>query len=442
VVLPNGGAVMGFVLYILLNVTLFVRPTEIFPDLLGLPIYNLLSLGCLALTFPALVDRLRPAALAENPISACVVGIQVAVVLSHLAHGHLQYAREMGFEFFKVVLYYFTLVALVDSPARLRQFMTWVVVLVGLVSVLSLLNYHDLISLHGVEHLLRVEEDATTGEVYQVRQLQGSGIFGDPNDLCLILVTGMGLALYRMAGAGSAGRLFWTAPLLLFLHVLTQTYSRGGFLALLAGMVILFQTRMGGKKTAVLSAVALPLLFVVAGGRQTNMDASTGSGQSRIQLWAFSLEAFARQPLFGVGQGLLSEVIGQESHNSFIHCFPDIGFFGGACFLGMYTTAIAALVRLGRDRSRIADPELRRLLPYLSAIVAGYSMGMFSISRSYIATTYMITGLIAAYVRLATAGWGAPLERFDARYVGRLVAGAVVFLGVMWLMVPLFTRWG
>jgi putative inorganic carbon (HCO3(-)) transporter len=434
---------MAFFLFILATATLFVRPTEIFPDLLGLPIYNALILSCAALTFPRVIAQLDPGDLARNPISVCALGILGAVVASHLAHGNLRYAYEMGTEFARIILYYFLLVALLDSTERIRRFLTTIVLLVVLIGLLSLLSYYDVITLHGVESLERVEFNAKTGEMYQVRQLQGSGIFGDPNDLCLILVTGMGAALYRMTSpVAGATRFLWGVPILFFGHVLTLTYSRGGLLALLAAAMALMQDRMGAKKSALAGAVFLPLALVLVGGRQANLDASDGSGQSRIQLWAASLATFRQAPLFGVGQGLLADTIGQESHNSFVHCFPDIGFFGGACFLGLYGGAFRALRALRREPWRVDDPELRRMRPYLTAIVAGYSAGMFTVSRSYIIPTYLVPGLVAAYVRLTMAGRREPPDRFDGRYAGRLARNAVVFLVALYLLLPLFTRFG
>lgn len=434
---------MAFLLFALATATLFVRPTEIVPDLVGLPIYNVLNAGCIALTLPKLLEQIGPKALAARPVSACVVGLLPCVVLSHVAHGNNRYAVDFGTEFAKVVVYYLTLIGLLDTPARLRRFLTLVAGLIGLVAALSLLNYHDLLELHGVEHLDRVEENAATGEVYVVRQLQGSGIFGDPNDLSLILVAGMGIALYLITDR-KAGlvRFAWVAPLALFGHVLTLTYSRGGLVALLTGVLVLATARLGAKRAAAVGAVVLPLLLLLIGGRQANLDTSSGSGQSRIQLWAASLVVFRQEPVFGVGQGLLSEVIGQESHNSFVHCFPDIGFLGGTLFLGVYVNAFRGLARVKRGPEAVADPELRRLHPYLTAVLGAYAAGMFSVSRSYIVPTYLFPGLAVAYCRLATAGWTAPPERFDGRHALRLAGIGAAFIVVLYLIVPFFTRWG
>ena len=43
-----------------------------------------------------------------------------AIVLSHLANGELAEAWTTGVEFVKVLLYYFLLVGVVDTPARLE----------------------------------------------------------------------------------------------------------------------------------------------------------------------------------------------------------------------------------------------------------------------------------------------------------------------------------
>lgn len=434
---------MAFLFFALANATLFVRPTEVVPDLVGLPIYNIMTVGCIALTYPKMMGQLRPSALAARPTSVCVLGLVACVALSHLGHGQPRYAVETSSEFAKVALYYFLLVSLLDTPARLQRFLTLVAGLVGLSASLALLSYHDMVTLHGVEHLDRLETNATTGEVYVIRQLQGSGIFGDPNDLCLILVVGIGIALYRLSGRrGGLFRLVWLAPLILFVNVLMMTYSRGGLLALLAGTMAYCACRFGARRAAAVGAVFLPLALVLVGGRQANIDTSTGSGQSRIQLWVASLITFVHEPVFGVGQGLLAETIGQESHNSFVHCFPDIGFVGGALFLGLYYNTFASLRRVGRHVARVADPELRRLHPFLAAIAVGYAAGMLTISRSYIVPTYMVPGLVAAYSRLATAGWGPPAERFDGRHALRLAGVSVAFLVALRLLLPLFTRWG
>ena len=51
----------------------------------------------------------------------------------------------------------------------------------------------------------------------------------------------MTLCLFALSRKGSAvPRVAWLVPLAVFVHALRLTYSRGGLLALVAGMLVLF----------------------------------------------------------------------------------------------------------------------------------------------------------------------------------------------------------
>src|SRR4051812_19101285 len=102
---------------------LFIRPAEFHPALLGLPIYEVCILSCLAVSYPLVLAEMMPKALATRPVNTCAAGMLAAIVLSHLANGESGPAFEHGVEFLKLLLYYFLLVALVDTPARLERFL-------------------------------------------------------------------------------------------------------------------------------------------------------------------------------------------------------------------------------------------------------------------------------------------------------------------------------
>src|SRR5438270_5770668 len=80
---PRPRHALGFALFLLLNAALFLRPAEIVPALYGLEIYLVVILACLAASFPVVLDQLRPAELERRPITVCVLGLFLAVVLSH-----------------------------------------------------------------------------------------------------------------------------------------------------------------------------------------------------------------------------------------------------------------------------------------------------------------------------------------------------------------------
>src|SRR5205814_9877341 len=121
-------------------------------------------------------------------------------------------------------------------------------------------------------------------------------------------------------------------------------------------------THFSWAKTLPLAAVVLPAMFFVFAGRQTNI--STGADdtmQARIQLWSEGLQLFREAPLFGIGYREYAEQAGQVAHNSFVHCYTELGFFGGTAFLSAFACVVLGLYRLGGRPAPGTDPGLARL---------------------------------------------------------------------------------
>lgn len=252
---------MAYFLFLLVTATLFVRPAEIFPAVYAWPIYNYLILACLAVSLPGVLRQLSTVSLVENPITACVIGLWAAVVLSHLAHFDTWSARHAGFEFFKLVVYYLLLVANVHSEQRLKSFLRWVLVLIALIAALALLSAYHIVELPGVDFFAQQQYDKATGQMTVIPRLQSTGIFNDPNDFAMILVAGVALALYFAADpAAGLLRPLGLALVGLFGYAIYGTQSRGGLLALLAAVLTLCNARWGWKRTAWIAAVAVPAL--------------------------------------------------------------------------------------------------------------------------------------------------------------------------------------
>src|SRR5207253_2129295 len=136
----------------------------------------------------------------------------------------------------------------------------------------------------------------------QMEEREQSGIFNDPNDFALVLVAAIPMCFYWLTDPTQKSlRPFWLMLLLMFGYALMLTHSRGGFLALVAGLLTLFHLKFGGKKTILLGLLFLPLLFFVFAGRMTTISAEDGTGQTRIQLWSDGLTIFLHSPLIGIG---------------------------------------------------------------------------------------------------------------------------------------------
>jgi hypothetical protein len=434
---------VAFFLFFLVTATLFIRPSELFPALSTVPVYYLTIVPCIVVAFPSLLGQLTGRALSTRPITVCVLGMIAATALSHISRFNVYYLSIVMQEFPKVVLYYLLLVGLVNTKARLRVFLIFLVVLTGVLTTLALVHYHGIVYIPACEAVDDEEENAETGEVFILRRLCSSGIFHDPNDLCLILVTSMAICLYLLTEPRyGLFRVVWLGPLVLFGYALTLTYSRGGFLALLATVLILFYARFGWKKSIPLALLVVPAMFVLFGGRQTDLSTSGDTGQERIQVWAEGLALFRRAPLFGIGESRFVEEIGKAAHNSYVHAYAEMGFFGGTVFLSIYYLSLWLPYKLDARQLQAVDPELKRLRPYLMAMAAGYAIGMFSLSRCYIVPTYLYPGLITVYMGLASPEPFYPAVRFDSRLVQRLIIVSIATILFLYVYVRLMARWG
>ena len=417
---------MRFALFVLVNAMLYIRPAELHPALLGLPVYEVCILACLVASYPALLGVMSPKALADRPIVACAVGMLAAIVLSHLANVEPARALEQGVDFAKLLLYLYLLVAVVDSPRRLESLLGWLAAFALVITGLAVLHYHEIITVPALK-FVQTDGDGTGRAEAMIKRLGSTGLFQDPNDMCLMLVMAMMICLYQII---ERRRVYWFAALALFGHALTLTHSRGGFLAMLMALVVLMAARFG-KRAAPLGALVLPVVFILFAGRQTNLGDSfggQGTGSTRVQLWADGMQQFVRHPVFGIGANRFDEYMDHVAHNSFIHCYTELGMFGGTLFLGAFYLAFWTLLRLGGKNVPPLAPELERLRPYLMAIVAGYAAGLMSLSCPYTIPTYTVLGLSAVFIGLAEVDLGVPVTRWNGPLVRRLLALSVGFV--------------
>ena len=236
---------MDYLLFLLVNAILFLRPSEIFPELAQVRIYETVD--------PLLPRRLRPGrggatfdqvsgGQADHAgRSASLASVRrFAADAAELAAG----AGQRFQEFFKVVVYYLLLVGIVNTPARLRGFLLALGVFITALTLIAVLRYHEAIMITPPP-TVKVDErttrdkkkddgtsvsvddkyfDPRTGNEVIVKRLRGTGIFTDPNDLCLALVMrhllclyGLGTTKIELGPDTDIAPLLCLAPMCLFL---------------------------------------------------------------------------------------------------------------------------------------------------------------------------------------------------------------------------------
>ncbi len=445
---------MDYFLFLLVNANLFLRPAELVPALEKLPLYQWFILACLLVSAPKLVGLTMSQA-ARHPVTLCVLGIFVLVFFSHLANSDMERLAEEVFEFFKVIIYFLLFLALVNSPGKLR-FLVGCVILFGVITVAaSVLEYHHLIELPNLKvNDAELQVNEITGEATRIERLMLTGILHDPNEFCVFLGILCMLTLYGLSNSKlGIARFVWILPLLLFCYGIYLTKSRGGLLALLAGLFTYAVCVWGLRRAATAACLFVPVvaLGLLVGGadRQASISLSEGTGRARLDLWSDWLMKFRGSPIFGEGPLIAVAPVDetkaalrfnpqQLAHNSYLQSFGDLGVLGGMLFIGAFFFAFRALACFHRSDIKIVDPNLRRLYPYLFGALVVYMTGMMSLSICYVLPTYFMlalavsfTGMTATEPRLAPA-------RLDGVGVRHVALASVGMLAVILMFVKVF----
>ena len=393
---------LAYIFFLLINATLFLRPAELIPQMQGLPIYEGLMVGAGIGALPRISKRLTLPALVREPVTLCVVGLLAAIILSHLSHLSTWRLSECLSLFVKVMVYYFLLVTLVDSPRRYRGLLV-TVCLTG--TLMVSLCVADFVGFHDFEFVSPIRDLA--GEMAEgkdhvwVWRMRGTGLFQDPNDISLVIVVmGVLCTFFMLEPRQSLLRFWWLFPLAILTAGLMYTRSRGGLLACgAAGMT--FLAYRYGRTVSIVCALCDSMALPLVAGRQADIDLEDGTGHDRIMIWRDGLDLMnGKSAVFGIGHLNFWDELNIVAHNSCVHAYVELGLLGGTLFVGCFFLTGLALFRLRSCRGAYRDPELARFAPFLASLLSGYCAGLFSLTRCYVVPTYLIVGLGAAYVTL------------------------------------------
>jgi O-antigen ligase len=173
----------------------------------------------------------------------------------------------------------------------------------------------------------------------------------DPNDLAIVLVMIMPLALFSyFSGKTKISKLFSGSTILFMVLAFFKTGSRGGFVGLaVLGLMFLFLrfNNVKAKKKVVIFVLSILLaIWIVPQDTWERFDeVATGKDYNlkvgRMLIWKSSLKLVYEKFLLGSGAGQFSTVLGQEygdsfwraAHNMFLEIAVELGLIGLLIFL-------------------------------------------------------------------------------------------------------------
>jgi len=420
---------MGFFLTLLYIAIIFIRPQDFISAMRGWPILDWMAILTIGVCF--LEGEFTATKFRRSPLNALMLWFWAAVVLSQFTNLSSWYTRMAFQDFAKVVIVYFLVMFTVTTLGRLKTFI-WFLVLMSLVlSLQAILQYYTGVGLFGGEAIMR-------GEVMQVR---GIGIFNDPNDLALNLITFIPFVLPGFH-RGLMSPTVFTGYLLLVPMVtgLVYTRSRGGVLGFAAVMWWYFHKRVG----TILSVGALMLLFsllltiprmgsVTSGSTDTSM-------RMRMSHWSRAMVLLRQHPVFGQGYLSFSADYGQTAHNSFAQVISELGFLGAYVWVALFFQSFRSLIIMGKIPN--APPWLEKMVGALTGAMIGWLVSGYFLSQAYKFTEYILMAMVVAMLNvLEREGYliHLPWDATQLRNNFFLTIGAIIFLYVstrlLWMTV-------
>lgn len=220
---------------------------------------------------------------------------------------------------------------------------------------------------------------------------RASGPLPDPNDLALVLVAALPLALAMPPRKSVASRI-WRWPVAFIIVVgTTATLSRGAAVAFVVLATWAIGRRFVSRGSLLISAVALIIaassLWLFAGALVTRaVDqkdfVAQGNINSRAESWAAAMRMLAEHPILGVGPGgarlRFAEASGDAdiaeqlrvTHNMYLEVAAELGLMGFVVFLSIIVVAFicSELVRSNEGR-RIAMAVQASLIAVCTASI-------------------------------------------------------------------------
>ena len=344
---PHGLAFAGLYLFTLL---LYIRPQEMYPDVIGdFPLVKIVAIATLLAYFVSAITG-------GGRLSVWPLELKMILVISALGLAFMPIAlsqkdsQDLLFDvYLKIVIIFAVMINVLNTRDRLRSILKVVVFCGTGLGVYALYAY------------LGGNIMVTSNKL--VVRIAGlvEGMFGNPNDLAtglaILVPLSVALALTRK---GFVRVMFFACTVLLLAGIIV-TFSRGGFLGLVAmGAVLLWKVGRRNRVLTSLAFVAMLGVFMMMmpggyGARLTtifNIEGDpTGSAQARRELLDRATSLAITHPVIGLGMGNfhIYSIQEQVAHNSYLEIAAELGAAGLIAYLILIFAPIRSLRRIERE---------------------------------------------------------------------------------------------
>lgn len=189
--------------------------------------------------------------------------------------------------------------------------------------------------------------------------LRATSIFPDPHTfsffLGLIVPLSMGIGLIYKKNV-------WLMTTFLILLADILTFSRGGYIGLISGVIfasLIFWNKLGKKyKSTIILGTSIFLLVIIVPNPVSArffsiFNLKEGSNSGRIQMWQKAVEVIAEKPFFGTGIGNFPLEVNPlatyrepiYAHNTYLDIMAESGILAGLVWIGLLFFTIVKILK-------------------------------------------------------------------------------------------------
>lgn len=399
---PNGskehwiqkrGHAISFAGLFVFTFLVYFRPYELFPTLSWLSrsaiVVALITIAAFVPAQLGLENRIT----SKPPEIKLVFGLLLTGLLSVPLALDPARAFQSFTEYLKVIVMFVVMVNVLRTPRRLTSLIL-LVLLASCVLSLGALNDYRLGNL-----------------ALQGRRIAGviGGLFSNPNDLALHLVTMIPISLALMLGSRSSlKKCLYLGCALLLIAGMVATFSRGGFLGFICVIGFLVW-KFAPRNRIVFGVVALTVVMatiaIAPGYRSRLSNLNDASAVARTDDLKRSILVAARHPVFGVGMDnyIIYSNANKTTHNAYTQVAAEMGVIALLIYIAFLVTPFRRLRQIEQATWSAKDkPPIHYLAIGLQASLVAYMVVSFFASVAYLWYAYYLVAYCICVRRIHT----------------------------------------
>lgn len=398
------GHALSFAGLFLFTTVLYFRPYELIPALS--PVKSLafyLALVTLIVFLPTQLSMEGNLTARPREINLVLFLILAALLSIPMAINPGEAWDTLNNILIKAVIMFIVMVNVVCTERRLKLLILLALAVSVYLSINAVNDYR-----HGIFKLGSLEnnDNRVAGSI--------GGLFANSNDLALHFVTMAPIAFaLALEKRSLLKKVVYLTTVVLMIAAIVVTFSRGGFLGLIASAFV-FTRKLGrrNKLGATGAFVLAAILFVAlapgaySGRLATIFDSAadkTGSSSARAEVLQRSIIVALRYPLFGVGLGNFHHRSVHElvTHNAYTQVASEMGIAAMICYMMFLLHPLNRLRRIEQETyGRKKEANFYYLAVGLQASLVGYMVASFFGAVAYQWYAYYLVGYAIALRRI------------------------------------------